>query len=456
MNTSLVTINSPEFINLTPLDINPLMSECEIKVLYVGENRNRSYISKEVATEMAKTLRGAPIVGYWRADVGDFRDHGSRITLDVDGVKYECLTQPYGFVAPNAKVWFQTFEDKNEFGESIVREYLMTTGYLWTGQFEECKSVLEGEGKPHSMELDEQTLEGRWAQNTKGLDFFIINDATFSKLCILGEDIEPCFEGSSIKEPSVSASFALDDKFARTLFTMMQDLKSALEGGQQMEENVSAVNDVVVEEVAPVVEEPVVEPAPETPEQEPAASEEPIAASEEPVIEEPVVEEPVVEVPEAEPVVEEPVVAPEEPVAPTVAEQYEALQTEFSALQTSHSELETRFNELQTRYNALETSHAELVEFKRQIDDAKKDQMINSFYMLSDDEKAEISANKSQYSVEEIEEKLSVICFRKGNFNSGKTSEKEETPIVTFNVHNVGSSKPAWLSAVDNSKNNKF
>ena len=26
----------------------------------------------------------------------------------------------------------------------------MTTGFLWTGQYEECKSAVEGEGKPHS------------------------------------------------------------------------------------------------------------------------------------------------------------------------------------------------------------------------------------------------------------------------------------------------------------------
>ena len=39
---SIATINSPEFINLQPLDINPLMSQCEIKVLYVGANQKRS------------------------------------------------------------------------------------------------------------------------------------------------------------------------------------------------------------------------------------------------------------------------------------------------------------------------------------------------------------------------------------------------------------------------------
>ena len=66
MPKSISTISSPEFINLEPLDINPLMSSCEIKVLYIGQNRNRTSISKEVATEMSKTLRGAPIVGYYK------------------------------------------------------------------------------------------------------------------------------------------------------------------------------------------------------------------------------------------------------------------------------------------------------------------------------------------------------------------------------------------------------
>ena len=40
---SVATIDSPEFINIT--SVSPLVSKCEVKVLYVGENRNRSYIS---------------------------------------------------------------------------------------------------------------------------------------------------------------------------------------------------------------------------------------------------------------------------------------------------------------------------------------------------------------------------------------------------------------------------
>ena len=179
MHKSIATIDSPEFINLKPLEINPLMSSCEIKVLYIGENRNKSYISKEVAEDMAKSLRGAPIVGYYKEENEDFADHGHRMILDDEGIKFECMTKPYGFVAPDAKVWFQKFEDTDDFGNVTVREYMMTTGYLWTGQFEECKDALN-EGRPQSMELDENSLNGHWAQNNKtGMDFFIINEAIF-------------------------------------------------------------------------------------------------------------------------------------------------------------------------------------------------------------------------------------------------------------------------------------
>ena len=230
---SVATIKDPEFINLQPLEINPLMSSCEIKVMYVGQNRNRSYITKEVATEMSKTLRGAPIVGWYKEDKGDFADHGERITIDDEGIKFECMTKPYGFVSPDAKVWFQEFEDTDDFGNKVTREYLMTTGYIWDGQYKEAKCVTE-QGKPHSMELDNDTLNGKWAEDTKtNMEFFIVNDAIFSKLCILGDDVEPCFEGSSVTAPEISKSFTIDNDFKQSLYTMMQQLKFALEGGQQ-------------------------------------------------------------------------------------------------------------------------------------------------------------------------------------------------------------------------------
>jgi hypothetical protein len=44
-------------------------------------------------------------------------------------------------------------------------------------------------GKPQSMELQEETLNGHWSTDVKkNIEFFIINDAIFTKLCILGDD----------------------------------------------------------------------------------------------------------------------------------------------------------------------------------------------------------------------------------------------------------------------------
>lgn len=103
-NVSIETIASPEFINLYPLDVSPLMSSCKIKVLYIGENRNGSFISKDVAINMAKTLRGCPIVGYYRKDEDDFGDHGNVITIENGEVHFSSKTIPYGFVSPVADI----------------------------------------------------------------------------------------------------------------------------------------------------------------------------------------------------------------------------------------------------------------------------------------------------------------------------------------------------------------
>lgn len=469
MHRSIATIDAPQFINLQPLDINPMMSKCEIKVLYIGANRNHSYITKEVATEMAKTLRGAPIVGYYKEEKEDFADHGEQVIFDDEGIHFNCLTKPYGFVAPDAEIWFQKFIDTDDFGNDIEREYLMTTGYLWTGQFEEAKAVVEN-GKPQSMELDEATLEGRWEYNmAEGMEYFIIDDAMFSKLCILGDDVEPCFEGASVTEPQVSTSFTkVDDTFVRTLYTMMQDLKSALEtqGGQsKMElENNELENNEVVE--SPVVEEtPVAEevPAVEEPavEEEVPAEENAEAASngeiEEESTEEPAASE-FAKKEDEEDEEEKPEDKEEEPAEEDDKEEEEDEEKKKAA---KNSLLEEEHEALKAEFTALKAAYDELVEFKNQIDNEKKDELIASFYMLSDEDKQDVVENKSKYSLEEIKSKLAVICFdKKVNFDLDDNSKNEErvednknANVTTFSLDNENNGVPAWIKAVVNNRN---
>ena len=451
MHQSIATIDSPEFINLEPLDINPLMSKCEIKVFYLGENRNHSYITKDVATEMAKTLRGAPIVGYYKDSKEDFADHGEKVTFDDEGIHFECMTRPYGFVAPDAKVWFQKFDDYDDFGNSVTREYLMTTGYLWTGQYEECKSVVEGDGKPHSMELDEETLDGRWSENIKtGMDFFIINDAIISKLCVLGDDVEPCFEGSSVTAPKVSASFNLDDGFKRTLFTMMQDLKAALEGGNKMSLD---ENTVVTPEadVAPNTEDTFTEGTDNVDNIVQNDATENQENIETPVTEDFSKKEDDEDKKSKCAKQEDEEKKDDSSVDKKDDDEEDEDKKKFSALSAEHEALKAQFSELQKDYQAL-------IAFKNEVESAKKDEMIKSFYMLSDEDKKEVVDNKDKFTLEEIESKLSVIFTKKSlaEMSIKTESDAEEKPTVTFGLDDASiDSVPAWISAVRNTKNSR-
>jgi len=449
---SVATISSPEFINIE--GISPFASKCEIKVLYLGGNRNGSFITKEVATQMAQTLPGTPIVGYYSETQEDFRDHGDQMIIDGDGVKFKCLTTPYGFVAPDTKIWFQDFEDTDEFGNTVVRTYLMTEGYLWTEQYEEALKVLN-EGRPQSMELDTKTLKGHWStDNNKGIDFFIINDAIFSKLCILGEDVEPCFEGASVTAPDVSSTFSKDENFTKTLYSMMKDLKELTlcqnKGGQTMEENTQVVEPVVEENVDPVVEgaENVVEEAPAAEEEkildDMGNTDEENNSENQNSIEEYKKND--------EEKKDDSDDAKEDSESDDETDDDEKKAKSKNTLEENFSLVENELNELKEKYSLLEKENAELKEFKFNVEAKEKDALINSFYMLSDEDKADVIEHKAEYSLEDIESKLSVICVRKKvNFNLDD-EVKEEVPNL-YNLQPDVEVVPAWLKAVEERKN---
>lgn len=436
MHKSVATIDSPEFINLQPLDLNPLMSKCEIKVLYIGANRNRTYISKEVATEIGKNLRGAPIVGYYRDTKEDFTDHGEKIVIDDEGIKFECQTFPYGFVSPDAQVWFQDFEDFDAFGNSVKHTYLMTTGYLWTGIFTESSLPVE-EGRPQSMEFFEASVKGKWEENyANGMDFYIVDDAIVQKLCILGDDVEPCFEGASVTAPDASTKFTLDDNFKHTLYNMMQDLKNVLEGERQMDKNFTQAEPT--EATASAVEEtPVTEFEVEDTQK---TSEDTTETGS--VISDYSAKEDDKKKEESEDKKED---APAKEGGDDKEDSSDNKDTKEGKEDDDekkkgekYSLLESELNTLKAEYQDLQTKYQELVAFKTEIDNQKKDALISEFYMLADEDKADVIQNKEKYTLDEIKAKLSVICFdKKINFSlqqpaTREVETEEEAPIMTY------------------------
>lgn len=448
------TIDNIEFLNLTESDINPLISKCDIKVFYLGENRNHSYIDKDTAIKMAKSLRAVPIVGAYRKDIEDFGDHGEVIHIEDGEVTFACKTVPYGFVAPDAEVWFQKFIDTDELGNDIEREYLMTTGYLWTDQYPEVMSCIT-EGKGQSMELDGKTMEGHWATNNNtGIEFFIINDAIFTKLCILGDDVEPCFEGASVTSPEVSKNFTKDENFSRTLFSMMNELKFALQnkGGSDMPEDMEQVEveetaeDVVeeveeTEEAAEEVEDSAEDPA----EDEGEDSDEEFACggSKKKKYEDEEKDE------EGAPAEEDKEDAPADNSENDKKKKNPPTENSLDEV----AELQQTIADMREELNSLR-------EFKLQQENLKKDALINKYHMLSDEDKAEVIAHKSEYTCEEIEEKLALIYVKKNvDFSTldGKpeVEEEEASPLLSFSLDNeTAGFVPPMVDALRQAKQN--
>ena len=518
MKHTSIKLDTPcEFINITP--VNPLISKCQIKVCYVSDdpNRNKSIITKDVAREMANSLPGSPIVGFYNEATGDFEEH-NRI-IDISNGKFEVkdTTRPYGFVDLSAKVWFQKFLDDgmNE------REYLMTEGYIWTGQYPESQRIID-KGNNQSMELDENYLDASWTKDDNGKpQFFIINEAIISKLCILGEDCEPCFEGSQITK----VNFSFNDGFKEQLFSMINEIKELLqeggakemftiyaveigdslwnslyshleekypdgekcycsiyriegifeENGQKFaiiqsranskyyrlnftltEETGFMAQDVLIEVTksytpvaepqfaATAVEEFAAEYAKKKAEEKDKADKEDKSKTDKDSEE---------KCPECGKPLDECECDDEDEDKKKKSSKYNLEEVvEYVELNAAYEELQTKFSALEEENATLKAQIEPLVEFKKAAEKKDKEDMIASFYMLSDEDKADVINNIDTYSVDDIEAKLSIICVRnKVNFDLDENKDNNNQNPTVFNL-NGGSddddaSIPAWVKA---------
>ena len=520
MKHTSIKLDTPcEFINVTP--VNPLISKCQIKVCYVGDkpNRNRSIITKEVATQMANSLPGSPIVGFYNEAKGDFEEHNRVIDISNGEFKIRDTTRPYGFVDLNAKVWFQKFLDDrvNE------HEYLLTEGYIWTGQYPESQRIIN-QGNNQSMELSENYLDATWTKDDNGKpQFFIINEAIVSKLCILGEECEPCFEGSQIAK----IEFSFDDGFKDTLFAMMNELKELLkEGGAKevftryaveigdslwnalysylehqfpdsqcgycsmyrvdgiFEENGQKfavlqsrtnakyyrLNFALTEDAGFVPSETLIEVTKSyTPAEEPQFALEAVEEFEAEYAKKKEEEEGKVDqgtqanseenkdeeielCPECNKPVEECECKPaEDPVVEEDKKNYNLEEVvEYAELKVQYEELEAKFSALEAEHETLKAELEPLKAFKLEAEKKDKQAMIDQFFMLSDEDKADVIANIDTYSVDDIEAKLSIICVRnKVSFDLDENKQNSEPTVYNLNEQmEEDLAIPAWVKSL--------
>lgn len=176
--------------------INPQFSLCDVLVCYHGDNRNMTSLPKKVIEENLYSIYGIPIVGEWiykldGTDEKTWGSHGGRIIIDDNGIHFEQTTKPFGFVTKEAadNASWATITEKDGHTQN---EYLKLSGcILWTERYEESKTILD-DNYGQSMEIEFK--KGHYRDD----HYYEAEEFIFSALCILGTDVEPCFESACI------------------------------------------------------------------------------------------------------------------------------------------------------------------------------------------------------------------------------------------------------------------
>ncbi|MBR4155403.1 MAG: hypothetical protein IKU01_01690 [Bacteroidales bacterium] len=182
------------------------ISKARCRIFYTGLNRNGTFITEDFANSLLETIPYAPVKGIYKDS--DYTDHGLERTQG----------RIYGVVPENPNLTWE--EHLDEDGE--IRRYACVDVLIYTSLYEEASEIV---GKSQSMELFPSSIKGEW-ENIQGRRVFKYTAASFLGLQVLGDSVEPCFEGA--------AFFTLYE----SLYQKYQDfLESQKEKGGQQEMN---------------------------------------------------------------------------------------------------------------------------------------------------------------------------------------------------------------------------
>lgn len=161
--------------------VSPIISKCRCRIFYKGLNRNRTFISEEFAQQLINSLPYVPIKGIFSYVDGDYTDHGNE---NSDGKIYGIVPE-----TPNAH-W-----EKHLDVDGVEREYICCDVYLFTALYPEASNI---NGKAQSMEIYKDTVNGEWRiWEGDGKPYFHFLGGQLLGLQVLGDNVEPCFEGSA-------------------------------------------------------------------------------------------------------------------------------------------------------------------------------------------------------------------------------------------------------------------
>lgn len=196
-------------------NLNPSFDIARVLIGYHGFNRNKCVIDKEVFDDAVPTLFNIPLVGRYIPEEDDFGSHDVIVVpKENGGYSIENATVPFGVVPESAQVgWVTVTEDNGE-----EKEYMYVDCLIWKRSYGYETLVSQKEWN-QSMEITVTDYE---------LDvnkFMVVKKMIFTALCILGNNVEPCFESASVQMSKNSEKTSFKNQFS----LMVKDLKELID-----------------------------------------------------------------------------------------------------------------------------------------------------------------------------------------------------------------------------------
>ena len=340
---------------------------CRARVFYTGLNRNGSYIDKEFAESFIATAIGCPVVGLWDYEKKDFTDH-----------THSDRKRAYGFIPEDPKfAWEKSYDY-----DGIEREYASFNVVLWTKAFEEANDIIS---HPLSMEINPDTINGSFMV-IDGEYCFKFTSAEMLGICVLGYNVEPCFEGAGFLTVDdmreFKRLFKIDKQQALLSYNTINE-----EGDTSMEENEKELTPV--EEFAQIRDDELDEVENSVTEQQ---------------------EDPSIDFTKNED--EEPSEVFSNDEDTDTKKEIEDFQHHINELEETNRDLNSKLDVLESKIADLEKANFELTQYQNRKIKEEKEKILSEYTeVLTEDEINGIDMDK--FSAEDLNDKLAAMAYRK-------------------------------------------
>lgn len=192
-------------------DINESFASARLRAFYVGGNRNGSFISKDSVEDAIPTMFNCPIVCNYDVESDTIGGHDIGIITNDDGeVKLINMTSAIGVIPSGSAYRYESIQED----DGAEHEYFVVDAILWKRSPAYEKIKRDG--------IVSQSMEITVLAGHMQGDLYFIDKFIFTAFCLLGDDVEPCFESASLQ--------LFDRGDCRKQFAlMMEELKHDIE-----------------------------------------------------------------------------------------------------------------------------------------------------------------------------------------------------------------------------------